>query len=279
MLNKRTNIYNLYTKLTSLIVLCFFILIMSNIFIKGIPNINFKLFSLKYNSENLSMLPSIVNTINIIIIAIILSTFIGVCSAIYLEEYLSKENKIIKYIDLSIETLAGIPSIIYGLFGMLFFVVTLKIGISILSGAFTVSIMILPTIIRVTQISIKSVPIEYKMGSLALGADRLTTLKKITLPCAKKGIVVGIILNIGRIISESACFIYTSGTIAEIAGLFSSGRTLTLHMYILSSEGLFIEQANATGTMILLILIILNIITKLITNGGFNVKNNRNRKS
>lgn len=268
MINKQTKIFKLFTNICISIVMFFILFIILNILYKGIPELKLSMFSLKYNSENVSMLPAIINTLIIIIISIIISSIIGICSAIYLEEYTLSTNKYIKYINLSIETLSGIPSIIYGLFGMLFFVSYFKFGISLLAGALTVSIMILPTIIRISQEAIRSVPVEYKMGSLALGADRATTLRKIILPCAKNGILVSIILSMGRIIGESACFIYTAGTVAEIANLFSSGRTLTLHMYILSSEGLEIGASYATGVVILLLVIVLNILTKLLTMKG-----------
>lgn len=268
MINKKSKILKIFTNICVLIVMFFILFIILNIIYKGIFELKFNMFSMKYTSENVSMLPAIINTLVIIAIAIVISSIIGICSAIYLEEYTSSTNRYVKYINLSIETLSGIPSIIYGLFGMLFFVSYFKLGISLLSGAFTVSIMVLPTIIRISQEAIKSVPIEYKMGSLALGADRVTTLKKIILPYAKNGILVSIILSVGRIIGESACFIYTAGTVAEIANLFSSGRTLTLHMYILSSEGLEIGASYATGVIILFLVILLNLLTKIIAMKG-----------
>ena len=186
-------------------------------------------------------------------------------SAIYLVEYAKKDNKIVKVIRITTETLTGIPSIIYGLFGMLFFVTTLKWSFSLLAGAFTLAIMILPVIIRTTEEALLVVPDSYREGSFGLGAGKLRTVFKIVLPSAIPGILSGIILAVGRIVGETAALIYTAGTVTAISdGLFSSGRTLAVHMYLLSSEGLHINQAYATAVVLLIVVMIINAISSLI---------------
>ena len=230
------------------------------ILVKGIPYLTPDLFAFTYNSENVSVFPAIITTVMMVAISLLIAVPFGVACAIYLIEYAKRKNRMVKYIRLTTETLSGIPSIVYGLFGLLFFVTTLKWGFSLLSGAFTLSIMILPLVIRATEEALKSVPDAYREASFGLGAGKLRTLFKIILPAAVPGILAGVILAIGRIVGESAALIYTAGTVAQIPqNVFASGRTLAIHMYALSGEGLHIDQAYATAVVLLITVLILNI--------------------
>lgn len=235
------------------------------ILIKGIPNLSPDLFSLTYTSENVSMVPAIINTLMMTGLALLIAVPLGVFSAIYMVEYAKKGNKLVKVVSVTTETLSGIPSIVYGLFGMLFFVTYLKWRYSVLAGAFTLSIMILPSIMRTTQEALLSVPDSYREGSFGLGAGKLRTVFVIILPSAIPGILAGIILAIGRIVGETAALIFTAGTIPDIAkNLFASGRTLAVHMYVLSGEALHTEQAYATAVILLVIVILLNALSTFI---------------
>lgn len=235
------------------------------ILIKGIPNLSPELFSLTYTSENVSMVPAIINTLMMTALALVIAVPLGVFSAIYMVEYAQKGNKLVKVVSVTTETLSGIPSIVYGLFGMLFFVTYLKWRYSILAGAFTLSIMILPSIMRTTQEALLSVPDSFREGSFGLGAGKLRTVLCIILPSAIPGILAGIILAIGRIVGETAALIFTAGTIPDVAkNLFSSGRTLAVHMYVLSGEALHTEQAYATAVVLLVIVIALNALSTFI---------------
>lgn len=229
------------------------------ILIKGFPHLTPDLFSWTYNSENVSMLPAIINTVLMTLLSLLIAAPLGIFSAIYLVEYAKRGNKIVKLIRITAETLSGIPSIVYGLFGMLFFVVTLHWSYSILSGAFTLAIMILPLIIRTTEEALKSVPDAYREGSFGLGAGRLRTVFRIVLPSAVPGILAGIILAIGRIVGETAALIFTAGTAPVVPkSLFDSARTLSVHMYNLSQEGLYVDQAYATAVVLLLVVVAIN---------------------
>ncbi len=197
--------------------------------------------------------------------ALLIAVPIGIASSIYLVEYAKKGNKLIDIVGLTTETLAGIPSIVYGLFGLLFFVTSLNWGFSILSGACTLAIMILPLIIKTTEEALKSVPDLYREASFGLGAGKLRTVFKIVLPTAIPGILAGVILGIGRIVGETAALIYTAGTVAKIPeNIFSSGRTLSVHMYALSSEGLHINQAYATALVLLVTVLIINTLSNIV---------------
>jgi phosphate transport system permease protein len=229
------------------------------ILIKGIPNISPGLFELSYTSENISMLPALVNTALITLIALLLSVPIGIFAAIWLAEYSKRGSKLITVVRLAAETLAGIPSIIYGLFGMLLFVIFLDWGYSLLAGSFTLSIMVLPVIMRTTESALLSVPDSYREGSFALGAGKLRTVFSIVLPAAMPGILSGIILSIGRIVGETAALIFTAGTVAKMPdSLFASTRTLAVHVYCLSSEGLYINQSYATAVILLVLVVGIN---------------------
>ena len=232
------------------------------IMVKGIPNINLSLFEWEYNSINVSLMPALINTILMIVISLIIAAPIGIFSAIFLVEYAKSQNRFVKLIRVTAETLSGIPSIVYGLFGMLFFVTALGWGMSLLAGAFTLSIMILPLIMRTTEEALKSVPSTYREGSYGLGAGKLRTIFKIVLPSAMPGILAGIILGIGRIVGESAALLYTAGSMAQVPSgrdfLFDSTRTLAVHMYALTSEGLYVNQAYATAVILFIIVALIN---------------------
>lgn len=235
------------------------------ILVNGIPYINADLFSWNYTSENCSVIPAAINTVIMAAISLLLAIPFGIGSAIYLVEYAKKGNKLVKVIRVTAETLTGIPSIVYGLFGMLFFVKALGWGLCLLSGAATMAIMILPLIMRTTEEALKSVPDSFREGSFGLGAGKLRTVFCIILPSAVPGILSGVILGIGRIVGETAALMYTAGTIAEIpANVMGSGRTLALHMYVLSCEGLHINQAYATAVVLLLIVLVINAVSSFI---------------
>lgn len=226
---------------------------------KGIPHLKLSLFSFRYTSENVSMLPATINTVLMTAMALVIAIPFGVFSAVYLAEYANKKNKFVEIIRLTTETLAGIPSIVYGLFGMLFFVTALKWGYSLIAGALTLSIMVLPSIMRTTEEALRAVPDNYREGSFGLGAGKLRTVFCIVLPSAMPGILSGIILAIGRIVGETAALIYTAGTVAQVpSSIFGSGRTLAVHMYNLSSEGLHINEAYATAVVLVILVIGIN---------------------
>ena len=220
------------------------IFIVSYILIKGVPHLSPSLFALKYTTDNVSMTPAIVTTLLNVALSLVIAVPLGVFSAIYLVEYAKRGSKLVKVVRMMAETLSGIPSIIYGLFGSLFFVVWLKFGLSLLSGSLTLAIMILPLIMRTTEESLKAVPDSYREGSFGLGAGRLRTVFRIVLPAAAPGILAGIILSIGRIVGETAALIYTAGSMAQIPhSPLDSGRTLSVHMYILAGEGFNVGSA------------------------------------
>ena len=235
------------------------------ILVNGIPYIKPSLFSLHYTSENASDIPALITTVVMTLLSLLIAVPIGIFSAIFLVEYAGKGNKFIEVIRLTTETLSGIPSIVYGLFGMLFFVNTLKWGFSILAGAFTLSIMILPLIMRQTEEALKAVPDSYREGSFGLGAGKLRTVFRIVLPSAVPGILAGVILAIGRIVGETAALIYTAGTVAQVPkNVLGSGRTLAIHMYMLSSEGLYMDQAYATAVILLVLVVAINTLSGVV---------------
>ena len=234
------------------------------ILISGVPYLKPSLFSIEYNSENVSMLPAIINTVEMVAIALVLSVPFGVGAAISLVEYAKKGNKLVEVVRLTAETLTGIPSIIYGLFGMLFFNIALHWRYSMMSGAATLAIMVLPTIMRTTEEALLCVPDSFREGSFGLGAGKLRTIFRIVLPAAIPGILSGIILSIGRIVGETAALIYTAGTVTGVAGLMDSGRTLAIHMYVLSNEGLHKNEANATAVVLLLVVLLINGLSSLV---------------
>lgn len=241
--------------------------IVGYILIKGIPNLSLDLFAWEYNTSNVSLMPALINTILMTLISLIVAVPLGIGAAIYLTEYARRGNRLVKLVRLTAETLSGIPSIIYGLFGSLFFVVALKMGLSLISGALTLSIMVLPLIMRTTEEALLAVPDSYREGSFGLGAGRLRTTFKVVLPSAAPGILSGVILAIGRIVGETAALIYTAGTIPEVAhSLLDSTRTLSVHMYVISSEGLYINQSYATAVVLLVIVIAINALSSRVAN-------------
>lgn len=245
--------------LSALITVLTLVFIIGYILIKGIPNLTLDLFQPEYNSENVSMFPSIVNTVCMTALSLLIAGPLGILAAVYLVEYAQKGNKLVSVIRITAETLTGIPSIVYGLFGMLFFVTTLKWGFSMLAGAFTLAIMVLPVIMRTTEEALLSVPDMYQEASFGLGAGKLRTIFVVILPSAVPGILSGVILSIGRIVGETAALMYTAGTVAELpSSVMSSTRTLSVHMYALSNEGLYTDQAYATAVVLLLIILLIN---------------------
>ncbi len=241
------------------------IFLIGYILVHGVPYLTKELFAWKYTSDNVSMMPALINTVIMTLVSLALAVPFGIGSAIYLVEYAKRGNKFVEVIRVTAETLTGIPSIIYGLFGMLFFGTTLKWGYSMLSGACTLAIMVLPVIMRTTEEALIAVPDSYREGSFGLGAGRLRTVFRIVLPAAIPGIMSGVILSIGRIVGETAALIYTAGTIAKVAGnLMNSGRTLAIHMYSLSREGMHTNEAYATAVILLLIVFLINGLSGLV---------------
>lgn len=235
------------------------------ILVHGVPYLKPSLFSLHYNSENASLMPALINTVIMTFFSLLIAVPLGIFSAIFLVEYAKRGNRFVNVIRLTTETLQGIHSIVYGLFGMLFFVTTCHWGFSILAGAFTLAIMILPLIMRSTEEALKAVPDSYREGSFGLGAGKLRTVFRIVLPSAIPGILAGVILAIGRIVGETAALIYTAGTVAKVPGsLLGSGRTLAVHMYNLASEGLYMDQAYATAVILLVLVVLINTLSGVV---------------
>ena len=241
------------------------IAIMGYVFFRGLPQISLSFLTSVPSTikETFGIAGNIVNTLYIIILTLLIAIPIGVGSAIYLNEY-AKPGKIVRLIEFTTETLSGIPSIIFGLFGMVFFGTTLGLGYSILTGALTLTLMVLPLITRNTQEALKTVPATYRSGALGIGATKWYMIRTILLPSAMPGIITGIILAIGRIVGETAALIYTAGTVTGVAGLMDSGRTLAIHMYVLSNEGLHKNEANATAVVLLVIVLLINGVSSLI---------------
>lgn len=252
--------------IAAFLTLAILVLIVGYILYKGIPNIRLDLFSLDYTTENCSVMPALINTVTMTMLTLVIAVPIGIFSAIYLVEYAKRGNKLVSIVRLTAETLTGIPSIVYGLFGYLLFVTALKMSYSMLAGALTLSIMILPVIMRTTEEALMSVPDSYREGSFGLGAGKLRTVFKVILPSAVPGILSGIILSIGRIVGETAALLFTAGSVAKTAGLMNSGRTLAVHLYALWNEGLNTDKAYATAVVILIIVLLLNRLSSLAAN-------------
>lgn len=235
------------------------------ILVMGIPNLTPDLFAWEYNSDNVSCMPAIINTVIITLLTLVIAVPFGIGAAIYLAEYAKRGNRLVKIIRTMAETLSGIPSIVYGLFGMLCFVTAFHWGYSILAGAFTLSIMVLPTIMRTTEEALIAVSDSYREGSYGLGAGKLRTIVKTILPSAMPGILAGVILAIGRIVGETAALIYTAGsTTGLVDGVMSSGRTLAIHMYMLANEGLHTDQAWGTAVVLLALVLGINTLSGFI---------------
>ncbi len=251
--------------IASLITVSAALFIVAYILVKGIPNLSAKLFELDFSSKNQSMLPSVINTFYLTFLTLIISAPVGILSAVYLVEYSKKDSIFVKLIRITNETLAGIPSIVYGLFGYLAFVISGLWGYSLIAGVLTLAVMVLPVIIRTSEESLRSVDNAYREGSYALGAGKLRTVFKIVLPSAGSGIMSGIILAIGRIVGETAALIYTAGTVPDTATeLTSSARTLSVHLYSLLNEGLYTNEAYATAVVLLAVVLVINALSSLI---------------
>lgn len=232
------------------------------ILLNGVPHLKPSLFAWTYTSENVSMLPAMVNTLLMTAATLLVAVPLGVFAAIYLVEYAKKGNKLVSVVRVTAETLTGIPSIVYGLFGMLFFVGYCHWGYSLLSGSLTLAIMVLPVIMRTTEEALLAVPDSFREGSFGLGAGKLRTVFRVVLPSAVPGILSGVILATGRIVGETAALIYTAGTIAKVPNsIFSSTRTLSVHMYNLSKEGLHTGESYATAVVLLVIVILINMLS------------------
>ena len=245
------------------------------ILIKGVPHLKPDLFALHYTTDNVSLMPALFNTVIMTFFSLLIAVPLGIFSAIFLVEYSGKGNKFVDIIRITTETLSGIPSIVYGLFGMLFFVSALKWGFSLLAGAFTLAIMILPLIMRTTEEALKSVPDSYREGSFGLGAGKLRTVFRVVLPSSVPGILAGVILAIGRIVGETAALIYTAGTVPELAANpMDSGRTLAIHMYNLSNEALYTNQAYATAVVLLVLVVGINCLSGFVARKITKGKNN-----
>ena len=255
----------LVTTAAALSVLVLFSLVFY-ILIKGIPNLKPSLFEWKYTSKNASMMPAIINTITMLLMTLLIAVPFGIGSAIYLTEYAKRGNKVVPVIRMTTETLSGIPSIVYGLFGYMAFVRWLG-GYSLMAGIITLAIMILPLIMRTTEEALLAVPDSYREGSYGLGAGRLRTIFRVVLPSAMPGILSGVILGVGRIVGETAALIYTAGSVTGVPdSLMSSGRTLAVHMYALLSEGLYTDEAYATAVVLLVLVFIINRLSAYVAN-------------
>lgn len=253
--------------LSGIMTMAIMIYLVTFIVIRGVPHLKPSLFSLTYNSDNVSLMPALVNTLIITALSLVIAIPFGVFAAIYLVEYAKKGSRLVHLIRITAETLSGIPSIIYGLFGLLFFSTALHWGLSLLSGCMTLVIMILPLIIRTSEEALLSVPDSYREASFGLGAGKLRTIFKIVLPSAVPGILSGVVLATGRIVGETAALLYTAGTVAKIPNLMGSGRTLAVHMYVLSSEGLHMDESYATAVVLLVLVLVLNGLSGLLAKG------------
>ena len=240
--------------------------IVGYILINGIPHLKPSLFEWTYTSENVSLMPALIDTILMALLALALSVPTGVGAAIYLVEYARSSSRFVRAVRMTAETLQGIPSIIYGLFGLLFFTTMLGWGLSLISGACTLAIMVLPVVMRTTEEALLAVPESYKQGGFALGAGHVRTIFRCVLPSALPGIVGGVLLALGRCVGEVAALLFTAGTVAQIPdfggqgifALFDSCRTLAVHMYVLASEGLHMDETYATAVVLLILVVILN---------------------
>lgn len=260
-------IFRYAVKIATLITVLAVCLIIGYILVMGIPQIKPEMFELEYNSENVSFMPALFNTLIVIVMSVSCSSIFGIGAAIFLNEYTNRTNFFVRIVALATETLSGIPSIVYGLFGLLFFVYYLQWGLSLLAGVCTMAIMTFPIIMRASQEALAAVPDLYREGSFGLGAGRFRTVFKIVLPAAIPGILGGIILAIGRTVGESAALIYTAGSIAAVPeSVFSSTRTLAVHMYLLASEGLHIDATYATAVLLLVFVLLINFATSAVAN-------------
>jgi len=250
--------------LAAIITAVVLVFIVGFILAKGVPNLKPSLFALKYTSDNVSLMPALINTLIITALALVIAVPVGIFAAIFLVEYAKKGSKLVSLVRITAETLSGIPSIVFGLFGLLFFTTTLGWGFSLMSGAFTLVIMILPLIMRTTEEALLAVPDAYREASFGVGAGKLRTIFRVVLPSAIPGILSGVVLATGRIVGETAALLYTASTVAQVPStLFGSGRTLAVHMYVLSNEGLHMGEAYATAVVLIVLVLILNGLSSL----------------
>lgn len=252
-------------RVAALLTVAVLVFLIGYILVMGIPNLRPSLFAWEYNSENVSMTPALINTVLMTAFSLLIATPLGIFAAVWLVEYAKRGNKLVKVVRLTTETLQGIPSIVFGLFGMLFFVTQIHWGYSLISGAFTLAIMVLPVIMRTTEEALLAVPDSYREGSFGLGAGKLRTVFTIVLPSAMPGILSGVILAVGRIVGETAALIYTASTVAAVPeSVFSSTRTLAVHMYLLSNEGLHVDATYATAVVLLVLVLLINSLSGFI---------------
>lgn len=256
---------NVLVSLSAMLTILTLLFLIIYILGKGIPCLTPELFAWEYTSENVSLTPALINTMIMAALSLLIAVPLGVFAAIYMVEYARRGNRLVSVVRVTAETLSGIPSIVYGLFGFLLFVVQLGWSYTIIGGALTLAIMILPAVMRTTEEALKAVPDSYREGSFGLGAGKLRTVFRIVLPSAVPGILAGVILAAGRIVGETAALMYTAGTVAGIpADLFGSGRTLAVHMYVLTNEGLYMDQSYATAVVLLAVVICINALSGLI---------------
>ena len=252
-------------RIAALLTVAVLVFLIGYILVMGIPNLRPSLFAWEYNSENVSMTPALINTVLMTAFSLLIATPLGIFAAVWLVEYAKRGNKLVKVVRLTTETLQGIPSIVFGLFGMLFFVTQIHWGYSLISGAFTLAIMVLPVIMRTTEEALLAVPDSYREGSFGLGAGKLRTVFTIVLPSAMPGILSGVILAVGRIVGETAALIYTASTVAAVPeSVFSSTRTLAVHMYLLSNEGLHVDATYGTAVVLLVLVLLINCLSSFI---------------
>lgn len=245
--------------------------IMGYVFVRGLPQVSWQLLSTVQSSlkGNFGILGNIINTIYIIVITLIIAAPIGIGSAIYLNEY-AKPGKMVRTIEFTTEILSGIPSIIFGLFGMVFFGMTLKLGYSVLTGSFTLTLMVLPLITRNTQEALKTVPDSYRSGALGIGATKWYMIRTILMPSAAPGILTGVILSISRIVGESAALLFTAGSGFQLpknlfGKLFESSGTLTIQLYLSMQKAKY-DQAFGIAVVLLIIVLGINLLTRFLTN-------------
>lgn len=272
--HKLSLLIRLIVNIAAILTVGVLIAIVVYILYRGIPNITPQMFEAKYTSENASVVPALINTLITIVVTLLIAVPIGIFSAVYMTEYAKRGNKLVKVVRLMSETLSGIPSIVFGLFGYLFFVVACKFDYSLLSGSLTLAIMVLPTIMTTTEEALRSIPDSYREGSFGLGAGKLRTVFRVILPSAIPGILAGVILSIGRIIGETAALIYTAGSVAKVPdSLMGSGRTLAVHMYVLFNEGLSMERAYGTAVILLLLVLAVNLLSNFVASTLIRKKN------
>lgn len=272
--HKLSLLIRLIVNIAAILTVGVLITIVVYILYRGIPNITPQMFEAKYTSENASVVPALINTLITIVVTLLIAVPIGIFSAVYMTEYAKRGNKLVKVVRLMSETLSGIPSIVFGLFGYLFFVVACKFDYSLLAGSLTLAIMVLPTIMTTTEEALRSIPDSYREGSFGLGAGKLRTVFRVILPSAIPGILAGVILSIGRIIGETAALIYTAGSVAKVPdSLMGSGRTLAVHMYVLFNEGLSMERAYGTAVILLLLVLAVNLLSNFVASTLIRKKN------